>query len=236
MDPSAAKDNQNPQGPNTPTGAPLPPKSLIQPGQFVVAGEEDGVFKEPPPPPPLPANPSSSPLPKIPEKPLPPPPPPPQGPAPMPLPQEPPAGPNLSSFKPPTPPPISDLTSQQETSPASEITQVAPSQPDPTPFVAEKQQSSPGQNMPQSPQEPPSLIKKLRLVAIIIFSLVLVAVILFVAWFFVLGKKPNEPVKIDDADGIQVEEPLPLPKRTTGGFADLPQATGQAEESIPETE
>ena len=239
MDPSAPKNNQNPQSPNMPTGRYPLSKSPIQPGQFVVAGEEDGVFKQPPAPASPPINPSPSTLPKIPEKPLSPPSPlsPSQGLPPVPLPQEPSAaGPNLSSFKPPVPPLIADLTSQQETSPSSEITQVAPSQPDPTPFVAQKQQGSSDQNIPQSPQEPPSLIKKLRLVAIVIFSLVLVAVILFVVWFFVLGKKPNEPVKIDDANEIQVEEPVPLPKRTTGGFADLPQATDQAEESIPETE
>src|SRR3972149_7530393 len=205
MDPYPQKDNKNPQSPNMPTGGSPLPKSPIQPGQFVVAGEEDGVFKELPAPTPPPVNLSPSALPKIPEKPSSPPPS--QGPVPSPPPQEPSAaGPNLSSFKPPVPPLIADLTSQQETSPSSEITQVAPSQPDPTPFVAQKQQGSSDQNIPQSPQEPPSLIKKLRLVAIVIFSLVLVAVILFVVWFFVLGKKSNEPVKIEDSDQIQVEE------------------------------
>src|SRR3990170_3415364 len=105
MDPSAPKNNQNPQSPNMTTGESPPPKSPIQPGQFVVAGEEDGVFKEPPPPASPPTNLSSSPLPKIPENPLPPP----QGPTPVPLPQEPStSGPNLSSFKPPVPPSVTD--------------------------------------------------------------------------------------------------------------------------------
>lgn len=236
MDPSAPK-NQNPQNPNTQTGGSLPPKNPIQPGQFVVAGEEDGVFKEPPAPSPPLANLPPSPLPKIPEKPSSSPPPLSQGATLPPLPQEPSAaaGPNLSSFKPPQPPPADKLTSQQETPPPSS-TQIASNQPDPTPFVAEKPQSSPDQNIPQSTQEPPSLIKKLRIIAIVIVFLVLIAVILSIVWFFVLGKKSKEPVKIEDTDQIQVEEPSPLPKRTTGGFADLPVATSQAEESTPQAQ
>jgi len=199
-------------------------QSPIQPGQFVVAGEEDGVFKEPPAPTPPPVNPPAGPLPKIPEKPALPSPPPS---APTPSSQGPPtaAGPNLSSFKPPQPSPAAEPLGQQEVSSPAGISQVASDQPDPTPFAAEKPQDLPDQNMPQSTQEPSSLI------ALIVVVLVLIAVIASIVWFFVLGKKSKEPVKTENMDQTLVEEPSPFPKRTTGGFADLPVSTSEAEES-----
>ena len=74
------------------------------------------------------------------------------------------------------------------------------------------------------------------MIAIFVVALVLVAALVAVAWFFVLGKKPNESVKTENTQQAQVEEPSPLPKRTTGGFAELPVATSEAEESTPQAQ
>ena len=46
MDPTAPNDPNNPSNPNDPKTPPSP----IQPGQFVTAGQDDGVFGQPPPP------------------------------------------------------------------------------------------------------------------------------------------------------------------------------------------
>ena len=223
MDPTAPKDNQNP-----PQAA-----SPIQPGQFVVAGDEDGVFKEPPAPvspKPSPSatslsqeqkQPASSPLPPLPSQPLPQP----SGP-----------GINLSTESQPSPsvtPPSNQ--SQQETSTTS--AQPSQTQPDPTPYVAPQPGDVPyPNNTTGAPQEPPSLIKKFRMIAIFMVVLVLVGALVAVAWFFVLGKKSNEPIKTENVEQAQVEEPSPLSKRTTGGFAELPAATSEAEESTPQAQ
>src|SRR3972149_10788444 len=53
MDPTAPKDPLG-QG-SSPSLKNSPPKDPVQPGQFVVAGEEDGIFKQPPPISPTPA-------------------------------------------------------------------------------------------------------------------------------------------------------------------------------------
>lgn len=226
MDPTAPKDNKNP-----------PKASPIQPGQFVVAGDEDGVFKEPPvpvsPTPVSPATslsqeqkqPASSPLPPLPSQP-----------PSQPSPQSPGPGINLSVESQPSPSvtPISNQ-SQQETSTTS--SQPSQTQPDPTPYVAPQPGDVPyPNNTTGAPQEPPSLIKKLRMIAIFVVVLVLVGALAAVAWFFVLGKKSNGPVKTENTQQAQIEEPSPFPKRTTGGFAELPVATSEAEESTPQAE
>src|SRR3989344_2746040 len=118
MDPTAPKNDQKLQDPETPT----PPQSPIQPGQFVVAGDEDGVFKEPSAPASLPASPLSGPLPQEPKQPT--------SPAPLPpLPSQPPSQPpgpgiNLSTASQPFPPVAPTSPSLQETS-------TNPSQPSP---------------------------------------------------------------------------------------------------------
>src|SRR3989304_6027691 len=217
MNPTPPKDNQNP-----PQAA-----SPIQPGQFVVAGDEDGVFKEPPAPVPKAPTPSAtslSPEQKQPATSAPPP-----SPPPPPQPQSPPPDAQLSATTQPSPLPTS-TSNQLKPEEAS-------SQPDPTPYVA------PQPGSPSYPSdttgglgEPSSLIKKFRMIAIFVVALVLVGTLVAVAWFFVLGKKSNEPIKTENVEQAQVEEPSPLSKRTTGGFAELPAATSEAEESTPQAQ
>ena len=230
MDPTAPKNDQKLQDPETPT----PPQSPIQPGQFVVAGDEGGVFKQPQAPAPLPTSPSSDPLSQESKQPT--------SPAPLPpLPSQPPSPPpgpgiNLSAASQPFPsvaPTSSPSLQETSTNPA----QPPPAQPDPTPYVAPQPGDVPyPNNTAGALQEPPSLIKKLRMIAIFVVVLVLVGALVAVAWFFVLGKKSNESVKTENTQQAQVEEPSPLPKRTTGGFAELPVATSGAEESTPQAE
>src|SRR3989344_5907314 len=91
------------------------------------------------------------------------------------------------------------------------------SQPDPTPYappppVPGSQQVSAGGG---------SMIKKLRIVAIIAGILVLLGAIGALVWFFVIGRAPKQPTQteaqIQETQAV-VEEPTPLPKRTEGGF------------------
>ena len=77
------------------------------------------------------------------------------------------------------------------------------------------------------PQEEPSKIGKLRTFAIIVAILVLLALVAGIFWFFIINKK-EEPVKTQTSPEEQVDEPQLPPKRTDGGFADLPEATLEA--------
>ena len=93
-------------------------------------------------------------------------------------------------------------------------------QPDPTPFVA-----------PKSP--PPAIqgssrMERIKKIAIIFAILILLGLLAGLVWFFVLGGKTKEPVKTESSTGAPVAEPSPPPKRTDGGFADLPPATNEA--------
>ncbi|MBI2326801.1 hypothetical protein HYU92_00630 [Candidatus Curtissbacteria bacterium] len=243
MDPTAPKKNST--EPDPPAAPPAP--DPIQPGQFVVSGDEDGVFKQPASPPPqtpssqqpllspdsqtVPANPLPEPvsLPLVTEPPL-------QASSPAPFPATsplPPEEPNVpplnlagpsglarldSSKQAPEagPPPESNLSpslsfpSPTEPSPAPNLDE---NQPNPTPFVPPA--------LGSQPQEEPSRIRKLRLVAIFIGILVLLTAAGAVAWFFVLGNKPQkEPPKTSASE--QVEEPQALPKKKNGGFSELP--------------
>ena len=229
MDPTAPKKDQKLQDPKTST----PPQSPIQPGQFVVAGDEDGVFKEPQAPASSPASPLSGPLSQEPKQPV-------SSPLP-PLPSQPPSQPpgpgiNLSAASQPLPS-VAPTSSQSPEETSTNPSQPSLTQPDPTPYVAPQPGDVPyPNNTTGALQEPPSLIKKLRMIAIFVVVLVLVGALVAVAWFFVLGKKSNESVKTENTQQAQVEEPSPLPKRTTGGFAELPVATSGAEESTPQAE
>lgn len=106
------------------------------------------------------------------------------------------------------------------------------SQPDPTPYIPPP--LTPGSQPTASAQG--SIIGKLRVIAIVLGVLVLLGAIAAVAWFFFLGKSPQEAVKTEAQSGTVVEEPAPLPKRTEGGFGTLPalpQSTGSAQQSTP---
>jgi len=218
MDPTAPKDNSLANDPQNP----------IQPGQFVVAGEDNSLspkpkapapiskpqFKTPPPSPPIP-NPTNIP----------------QGPPPSITtpPVVPPPSPKIEAMPKMTPVPPVPPASPPPPSPAPQTPSVsaepAASQPDPTPFVPP---SVPDQQAMGTPTQGPSGIGRLRIIAIVLAVLVLVALIAGVFWFFVLGKRGQEPVKTQSAPEEQVEEPSSPPKRTNGGFGDLPQATSEA--------
>lgn len=96
-------------------------------------------------------------------------------------------------------------------------------QPSPTPYVAPNASASP-------PPQSPSQIGKLRIVAIALGFLLIVGAIGAAIWFFVLNK-PTKTAATTQSQEAPLEAP-PSPKaRTSGGFAELPQATEQAQES-----
>lgn len=205
-----------PQDPNSkdPTSQ-NPPPNPIEPGQFVVAGQEDGVFKQPPSPSPQQTEPAPTTLPT------------PQEPSPaqgFSLPPHPPQKQPASI----TEPPVSPLLSQTTVPP--QATSAAEPQPDPTPFV---QPPSGSTTDPVTTPEP-SMIKKLRLIAVVAIFVVLILLAVAILWFFVLGKRSQEPNKTENEIAAQIEEPSPPPKRTSGGFAELPPATESASEATPQ--
>lgn len=215
MDPTARNDNPK-IGDKIPDPSGNSHTSPIQPGQFVVAQEE--------PPSPA-ANIGSSPSGQNPK---------------------PPAGPQTQKeqqvMSPPSiPQPSSVATTSPETTaqtlattsaPPAESTKVqtppppenAPSQPDPTPFVSPQQEQDTAQ---MGGPEQPSKIEKLKIILLIGAALVSVVIIAALVWFFVLNKKENESAKTQ-LPQEQVEEPQLPPKRTTGGFGELPPATPEA--------
>lgn len=198
MDPTAQTNNPNPQGDS--------PKSPIEPGQFVVAGEDVSQGTSQPAPQQVPPVQT-----------------PPQASAPRP-------GFSLAQDKnlaqsyptPPPPPPPPPPPAQPAIPPQHD----QPMQPDPTPFAG------PGQipNTPLSPQPPGSKMKKIKLFVIIIAVFVLIGIVAAVAWFFVL-QKPQTPQSAKTQDTQQVIEPTSTPQLPTGGFGQLPQATNGAEAS-----
>lgn len=195
MDPTAQTNNPNPQGNSA--------KSPIEPGQFVVAGEDSNQNTSQPAPgqPPL--------APQVPSQAVPPQP-----------------GLSLAQDKnlaqsyptpPPLPPPPPSMPPQQPDQPM---------QPDPTPFTG------PGQALssPASPQPPGSKMKKIKLFVIIIAVIILIGIVAAVVWFFVL-QKPQAQQSAKTEDTQQVIEPTSTPQTPTGGFGQLPQATSGAEAS-----
>ncbi len=193
MDPTAQTNNPNPQGDSA--------KSPIEPGQFVVAGEDTAqtqpIAQQPQVSEQTPASLGISPKPGF----------------------------SLAQDKnlaqsyptPPPPPPPTPPTPQQPDQPM---------QPDPTPFAGPGQIP----NTPVSPQPPGSKMKKIKLFVIVIAVLVLIGIVAAVAWFFVL-QKPQAPESAKTQDTQQVVEPTSTPQLPTGGFGQLPQATNGAEAS-----
>lgn len=206
MDPTAPKDSSLPSDPASPQDAGSTPNP-IQPGQFVVAGETE---------PQAPALGTSSPQNKI---------------------TEPPPVSSPGNIEPPQPAPPTNSGGQAYKPPNLASTQpgplsgppppgppglppIPPSQPDPTPF------------MPQPASPPPtqesSKMGKIKLLLFIAAGVALVGLIGAVVWLFVLGgNKPKEPIKTESTQE-QLQEQPPVPKRTEGGFGELPQATAEA--------
>lgn len=100
-------------------------------------------------------------------------------------------------------------------------------QPDPTPFVSPQQSQDPSQ---MGGPNKASKMEKARIVLLVGAALVLILIIAALVWFFILNKKDQEPNRTEISQE-QVEEPPQLPKRTTGGFSELPPATPEATES-----
>ena len=208
MDPKSAQNNssldsQNPQPPGEKPPAPNP----IEPGQFVVAGED---HTSPPKPAPISQNSPSAPaldpgLGHI-------DPPPPQ-PAANQMPARPQPGLNLAGAPPPQnfPPPN---PAPQE--PAFE-------QPNPAPYTPPPPTTS------SAPPEGSSKIKSLRMFAIIAGVLVLLAVIGALVYIFVFAKKPEAATTTSTNQAI--EEPSPTPARAGPGFGDLKETPNQATRS-----
>ncbi|OGE04950.1 hypothetical protein A3B51_00520 [Candidatus Curtissbacteria bacterium RIFCSPLOWO2_01_FULL_41_18] len=218
MDPTAPHDTQNPQstdpsegGQNQSTPDDLQSKdsqdNSIQPGQFVVAGEDTTATSSPPK---VAQNPSFASQP-----------------------QSPPQGPNIQESQTPTSEslPVLQPVAGLDLAGNSQLDQNVPpqapvSQPDPTPF-APPLSPQPTQETAAPPPESRSKIQKLKIIAIIVAVLVLIGIIVALVWFFVLGKQKKEPVKTDQDQVIQ-EEPSPSPARTDAGFGNLSQATPSA--------
>lgn len=179
MDPTAPDNKgQNPQSPQNP----------IQPGQFVVAGEDGGA-----------TTPTAAP------------------------PQE------------PTPQPKVSLAGQRQPDANPQVVpnaaaSGATNQPDPTPFNP----SAPGQTA-QGANVPPAAesAKKsggMKIVLVFLAILALVGIIAAVIYFFVLPMVKKQESTTDTADTM-VEEPSPPAQRTEGGFGQLPESTGSAQDS-----
>lgn len=109
---------------------------------------------------------------------------------------------------------------------SSQPAETGVNQPDPTPFISPQQSQDPSQM--GGPNEA-SKMEKARIVLLVGAALVLILIIAALVWFFILNKKDQEPNRIESQE--QVEEPPQLPKRTTGGFSELPPATPEATES-----
>lgn len=205
MDPSAPNNNKQSFSSNNPKDPNSEqPQSPIQPGQFAVAGG-DAVFKEPP----APAGAGQN------------------------TPQEPPLTTPPATGNQPQPtsaPPLSPepqpVTSPPPAEPATAQT-FSESQPNPTPYVPPGTQEPPENSSPSG-------IKKMRMVIIIVGVLLLVVLIGALVWFFVLSKNRQSlsSNKNQNPDAT-VEAPSPPPLRTSGGFSEIPPATGGASQATP---
>lgn len=251
MDPTAPKDTQNPQSTGPSDDGQNSQDNSIQPGQFVVAGEDTTVT---PSPPKVTQNPSFASQPQS----------PPQGPniqesqtltpgssrdiqsssihqdstsgfqfnQPG-APEMPASQPDPTPFTPPVPQPVAGLDLAGSSQLDRNVSpQVPVSQPDPTPFAP----PLPPQPTQEAtlPTQDDSKIQKFKIIAIIVAVLVLIGIIVALVWFFVLGKQKKEPVKTDQDQVIQ-EEPSPSPARTDAGFGNLSQATPSAPPPVTPT-
>ena len=209
MDPTAPNDNQqNPEGNANVQNNP------VQPGQFVVSGEQGAVSGDPGVNIQQPNLDPQSPVDNTGQQ-MPPPP----GPV----------GSQLAGESPPMPQNDPAAVNPQFAAPTPAFSApVNTQQPDTTPFAA-----APGAPMgpqAQGSQVPPdsdSKMAKLKIVAIIAAILILVAIIVALVWFFVLNKKSNDQVNINTQQ-TQVEEPTIPSPQTESGFGDIPPATEEA--------
>lgn len=134
-----------------------------------------------------------------------------------------PTAPTQPPIIPPPPPPAP----QNPPQPPPPL-QFVQEQPNPTPFVSP--------NTPPVP-ESPSVFKKLRIFIIIIAAFLFITLAAVVVWLVVLDKTiPFLPIqktsKTETDENTQILViPTPQPKRTTGGFGDLPQATGESNQA-----
>lgn len=199
MDPTAPKDDPNQNNPTSPP----PPASPIEPGQFVVAPK---------------ASPDES---------L-------GGPAAdttIPPPAEPQSPPPEETLQPPQPASTQRgefAQTPQGPAPQSEPEPLfAQNQPDPTPFVAP---TPPPESAAQT-EVPSSRIQSARKILIIVGLLLLVGILGAIVWLFIVGRSRNLPTKTQSQEVTVSQEPSlpPIPKRTTGGFADLPTATRESQ-------
>lgn len=222
MDPTA-QNNKQQEDQNQVNAKRKSPQNPIQPGQFIVAQEEKSQdnqqFAPPPPPPTEPVS-----VPQVPLADL---------------------GQNSDLVAPVTPQ-DADLSKviNQQLAGSSAPSQSAPpppppppqppfgvppqgnfGQPDPAPFNA-----APVQNQMQQPQDEPK--SKIKLLIIIASALILIGLVFGLVWFFVLSKRGEEAAKTENSE-VQFVEPSPIPIRETGGFGDLPQATGEAPVTLP---
>lgn len=119
-----------------------------------------------------------------------------------------------------------NLSANQQPQPPQQPQPIVPSQPDPTPYTPVQPTVPPTQE--------PSRMARLKLLMIIVAIVVLVGIIGGVVWFFALGNNQQKESLKTEGPQEQIEE-LPLPKRTAGGFAELPQATNEATEEAEGT-
>lgn len=121
------------------------------------------------------------------------------------------------------------LASDTEPVPAPEPEPLfAQNQPNPTPFVAPT--SSPETAQAQADQ-PLSKIQRARKILIIVGIFLLVAILGAIVWLFIVGRSREQPAKTQSQEVSPGQEPSqpPIPKRTAGGFADLPAATRESQ-------
>ncbi len=197
MDPTAPDNNdQNPQNPQV-------PQSPIQPGQYVVASQDNLAGQNQVQNPTIPApDPSFNTA----------------NTAQAPSPYQAPVGP------PPVDPsaPLGYTGNNFQTPPFnSQMPAGNPPQPNPAPFTPPiapgTQEQSPGDD---------SKSKMIKIAGIILGVLALLAIIGGLVWFFVINKGSNETVSTTQQNVI--EEPSPAVQNPQAGFNQIPQATDQA--------
>lgn len=232
MDPSAPggkDDSQNPTFGTNPIGTPDPQAPVpnldpasgepanpnVQPGQYVVAGE-DAQGQQHPQDPPHPLDqptftaPTSAPIGA------------PPAPAHEAVPTPPMSGFNIASTQ-TTPNVAQDPTLTQQTQAPSSapspsgLPPIDTNQPDPSPYTPPPPTQD---HLPDGE----SKLKKFRTVFIILAIVLLLGIIAGIAYFFIFGKT-NKAVQTGNTQ--TVEEP-PLPAGGDKGFADLPSATSEA--------
>lgn len=140
-----------------------------------------------------------------------------------------------SVFKQP-PPPTDNLPAMPTSTPREfpPPPQAPPEQVPTAPNPPVQTQPNPAPYVPPTAAAPtqlgqPSAIARLRKLAIVLVALVIISTIAGAAWFLFLNKA-NPKTQVEEPETV-LQPPPPLPKRTTGGFADLPAATDQSQAS-----